>query len=89
MMLFDIDRTRMLEGCKSRAVERYALEAERDTPLSGMAFVASSALGTVGGVAGFEVLGDSEFDRDLNENRCFGTYFSFSADIISVSCFNC
>jgi len=49
----------------------------------------SGAIGGEGIVAGVDVVGDSIFPRDLKENFCFGTFFSFSADKNSVSSFNC
>jgi hypothetical protein len=89
MTLLDMDIRRILEICISGGVERYALDVENVIPLSETVFKGSGIVAEGGGVAGVDIVGDSLLPRDLNENFCFGTVFSFSADRSSVSCFNC
>ena len=84
-----MDVSRILEVCISGAVERYAFDVENVMPLSAIVFMGSGVMGGGGGVAGVDVVGDSLLPRDLKENFCFGTFFSFSDDKSSVSCFNC
>lgn len=89
MTLFDIDERRMLVAWVSGFVERYAFDCENVIPMSGIVFVGSGVIDCGRGVDGVEVVGDSDFDRDLKENFCFGTFLSFSADNSSDNCFSC
>jgi hypothetical protein len=86
MTLLDMDIRRILETCISGDVARHAFDFENVIPLSGIVFKGSGIMGVVTGV---DVVGVSLLPRDLKENFCFGTCFSFSTDNSSVSCFNC
>lgn len=89
MTLPDIDERRILEEWPSGFVERYAFDSENVIPTSGIVLAGSGVIDCGRGVAGVDVVGDSDFDRDLKENLCFGTLLSFSADNTSDNCFSC
>ena len=89
MTLPDIDCRRILEGGRSGEVERHAFDVEKVTPSSRTTLTVSGLGGWGGGVVGVEVVGVVDFDRDLNENFCFGTNFTFADDIRSASCLSC
>ena len=89
MTLLDMDIRRILQVCISGTVAKYAFDFENVIPSSGNLFRGSGIMGRGGSAAGIDVVGDSFLPRDLKENFCFGTFFSFSADNSSVSRFNC
>jgi hypothetical protein len=89
MTELDMDNRRIFEGWRSDGVERYEFDEDNVTPLSGT----RPKLGGVGGGVddaggGLGVADGSTFERDLNENFCFGarsflTFASSSARFLS------
>jgi hypothetical protein len=88
MTELDMDKRRIFEGWRSDGVERYAFDEDSVTPLSGTrpkpGGVGAGVEGVVVGVAD-----GSTFERDLNENFCFGALSFLSFARSSASCLSC
>jgi hypothetical protein len=91
-----------LEGWYSVGVDKYVFEVDNVIPLSATKLIPESTVSTEGGGGGtvtvcarvVGVLLDSVmvvvfFNRDLNENFCFGSLFCFSVSNILDNSFNC
>jgi hypothetical protein len=88
MTELEIDKRRIFDGWRSDGVERYAFDEDSVTPLSGTrpkpGGVGTRVAGVVVGVAG-----GSTFERDLNENFCFGALSFLSFTRSSATCLSC
>ena len=90
-----------MEGWYSVEVDKYVFEVDNVIPLSATKLIPESIVSTGGGGGGtvtvcvgvVVVLLDSVmvvvFNRDLNENFCFGSLFCFSVSNILDNSFNC
>jgi hypothetical protein len=88
MIEFDMDKRRIFEGWRSDGVERYAFDEDSVTPLSGT----RPKPGGVGAGVDEVVVGvadGSTFERDLNENFCFGALSFLSFARSSARCLSC